>query len=97
MGPHKEDGVSPRRLPGKICKAVNRDTASPVEVWAMLLPVLGAGEEGVGDREYSDLYPSEAEHGRAIYCDAANSGILRGGSETAGGTCPKEMVGADED
>ena len=63
----------------------------------MVLPVLGGGDEGVGDRVYSDLDPSEAEHGRAIYCDAADSGPMQGGSETAGGTGPKEMVGADGD
>ena len=39
----------------------------------------------------------KAEHGRAIYCDAANSGPVREGSKSAGGTGPKEMVGADGD
>ena len=45
----------------------------------------------------SDVYPLEAEHGRAIYCNAADSGPMRGGSETAGGTGPNEMVGEDGD
>ena len=44
-----------------------------------------------------DIDPPEAEHGHAIYCDAANSGPVRGGSKTAGGTGPKEIVGADGD
>ena len=33
-----------------------------------------------------DIDPPEAEHGRAIYCDADDSGPVRGGSKTAGGT-----------
>ena len=63
----------------------------------MVLPVPGGGDEGGGDRADSDTGPPEAEHGRAIYCDAADSGPVRGGSKTAGGTGPKEMVGADRD
>ena len=63
----------------------------------MVLPVPGGGDEGGGDRADSDVNPSEAEHGRAIYCDAADSGPMLGGSDTARGTGPKEMVGADGD
>ena len=61
----------------------------------MVLPVPGRGDEGGGDNADSDVDPSEAEHGRTIYCDAADSGSMRGGSETAGCTGPKEMLGAD--
>ena len=61
----------------------------------MVLPVPGRGDEGGGDRADSDIDPPEAEHGRTIYCDAADSGPVQGGSKTAGGTDPKEMVGAD--
>ena len=63
----------------------------------MVLPVPGRGDEGGGDRADSDVDPSEVEHGRAIYCNAADYGPMRGGSETAGGTGPKEMVGVDRD
>ena len=97
MGPDKEDGVSPGRLPGQGCKASNRKTASPGEGWAVVLPVPGGSNEGGGDGADPDVNPSEAEHGRPIYCDAANSGPVRGGGETAGDTGPKEMVGADGD
>ena len=44
-----------------------------------------------------DVNPLEAEHGRAIYCDAADSGPMQSGSEAAGDTGPKDMVGADGD
>ena len=63
----------------------------------MLLPVPGRGDEGGEDCADSDVDPSVAEHGRAIYCDAADSGPVRGGSKTAGGTGNEEMVGADGD
>ena len=97
MGPHKEDGVSPGRLPGQGCEVVNREIASPGEGWTMVLPVPGRGNEGGGDSADSDVDPSEAEHGRTIYCDAADSGPMQGGSETAGGTGPKEMMEVDGD
>ena len=63
----------------------------------MVLPVPGRGDEGGRDRADPDVDPSEAEHGRAIYCNAANSGPMQGGSEKAEDTGTKEMVGADED
>ena len=50
------------------------ETASPREGWGVVLPVTGGGDEGGGDRLDSYLNPPEAEHGRAIYCDAADSG-----------------------
>ena len=53
---------------------VNRESASPWEGWTMVLPVPGGGDEGGGDRADLDVDPSEAEHGRAIYCNAADSG-----------------------
>ena len=55
----------------------------------MVLPLPGGGDEGDGDRADSDIDPSEAEHGRSIYCDAANSGPVRGSSNTAGARFPR--------
>ena len=63
----------------------------------MVLPVPGGGYKGGRDRADLDIDPPEAEHGRAIYCNAADSGSVRGGSKTVGGTGPKEMVGVDGD
>ena len=97
VGSYEKYGVGPGRLSGQGCKKVNGETASPWEGWAVVLPVPGGGDEGGGDRADSDIDPPEAEHGRAIYCDSADSGPVRGGSKTAGVTGPKEMVGADRD
>ena len=61
----------------------------------MVLPFPGGSDEGGRDRVDSDVDPSEAEHGRTIYCDAANYGPMQVGSEMTGGTDPKEMVGLE--
>ena len=63
----------------------------------MVLPVTGGGDEGGRDHADLDIDPPEAEHGRAIYCDAADSGPVRGASKTSGCTGPKVVVGADGD
>ena len=63
----------------------------------MVLPVPGRGDNGSGDRADPDVNPSEEKQGHAIYCNMANSGPMRGGSETAGDTVPKNMVRADGD
>ena len=49
---------------------------SPLERWVVVLPVPGRGDEGGRDRADPDVDPSEAEHGRTIYCDAADSGPM---------------------
>ena len=59
------------------------------------LPLPGGGSKGGGFREGQDIDPPETEYGRAIYCDKADSGDLRGGAETMGDTGPPEMVGTD--
>ena len=97
VGPDEKDGVGPGRLSGQGSKNVNRETASPWEGWAVGLPVPGRGDEGGRDRADLDINPPEAEHGRAIYCDVADSGPVKGGSKTARCTGPKAMVGADGD
>ena len=37
VGPYEEDGVDPGRLLGQSRKEVNGETASPGEVWAMVI------------------------------------------------------------
>ena len=43
----------------------------------------------------SDVNPPEAEYGRAIYCDAANSRPLRKGQPTTGRTGSPAVVVTD--
>ena len=74
MGSDKENGVSPGRLPGQGCKAANRAETSTREGWTVVLPIPGGSTEGGGRREDQDVDPPETEYGRAIYCDATDSG-----------------------
>ena len=94
MGSDKTYGVGPGRLSGQGSKNFNGETASPREEWAMVISVPGRGDVGGGDCADSDIDPPEAEHSRAIYCSAADSGPVRGGSKTTGCTGPKAVVGA---
>ena len=73
MGSDEKYGVRPGRLSEQGSKNVNGETASPQEGWAVVLTVPGGGDEGGRDRADSDINPPEAEHGREIYCDAADS------------------------
>ena len=57
-------------------------------------PPPGGGSQGGGGREIQDIGPPETEYSRAIHCDSADSGALRGGGAAAGDTGPTAMVGA---
>ena len=58
----------------------------------MVPPLPGGGSKGGGGREDQDIGPPETEYGRAIYCNEANSGDLRGGGETSGDTILTTVV-----
>ena len=45
----------------------------------------------------TDIGPPEAEYGRAIHCDPADSRTLRGGGAVGGDTGPTTMVGTTRD
>ena len=94
MGPHQEDGVCPGRLPGQGRTVIDRTNATPWEGQKVDLPPPGGGYQGGGDRESQDIGPPETEYGRAIHCDATDSGTLRGGGAAEGDTGPTGMVGA---
>ena len=63
----------------------------------MDLPPPGGGYQGSGDRESTDIGPPETEYGRAIHCNATDSGTLRGGGAAGGDTGPTTMVGTTRD
>ena len=52
----------------------------------MALPPPDGGSQGSGACESTDIGPPETEYGRAIHCDATDSGTLRGGGAAGGGT-----------
>ena len=61
----------------------------------MALPPPGGSNKGRRDREGKDIGPQEAEYGRAICCNATDSGTLRENETKGGDTGPLTMVGAD--
>ena len=60
----------------------------------MVLPPPGGGNAGGRDREGEDIGPQETEYGRAIRCDATNSGPMRGLGATVGDPCPPPSLRA---
>ena len=72
MGPCSEDGEGPGKISVQVCEEDHRE-ASVVEYgWELGLPASGVGTGGSGDRGDMEADNTEAEHGRAIYCDATN-------------------------
>ena len=63
----------------------------------MDLPPPSGGYQGSGYSESTDIGPPETEYGRAIHCDATDSGTLRGGGAAGGDTGPSTMVGTTRD
>ena len=59
----------------------------------MAVPPPGGINKERRDREGEDIGPPETEYGRAIRCNAADSGTLRGDGMTGGDTGPPKMVG----
>ena len=73
--------------------------AAPWEGRKVDLPPPGGGYQVSGDSESSDIGPPETEYGRAIHCEATDSGTLRddGVAGGGGGTGPPTMVGTARD
>ena len=92
----KKKGICPGRLPRHGNTAADRTAAPPGEGRRMVLPLPGGGSKGDRGREGQDIGPPETEYGRAIYCNEADSGSLRGGGETEGYTSPTAVVGTVE-
>ena len=63
----------------------------------MAVPPPGGSYKGRGDSESEDIGPPETEYGRAIRCDAADSGTMRGDGATGGDTGHPKMVGTARD
>ena len=64
----------PGNLSGQGRAEAHRETAVTQDIRDLVLTITDGRYEGGRDRLNSDLNPLEAEYGRAIYCDAADSG-----------------------
>ena len=61
------------------------------------IPTAGGGTEEGGNGGDTDINYPEAEYGRAIYCNAADSGPMRAGHPAARRTGISAVVGAGGD
>ena len=63
----------------------------------MDVPPPGGSYQVSGDSASADIGPPETEYGRAIHCNATDSGTLRGDGAAGGDTGPPTMVGTTWD
>ena len=94
MGPHPEDGEVPGQLSVQGCKEAHREAAAADDGWDMGLPASGGGTGGSGDRGDTEVGNEEAEHGRAIYCDATDYGPIQAGHSAAESEGVSAVAGA---
>ena len=73
MGVDGKNIKCPGCLSRKGSAEAHGETSSTRERWEVVLPVTGRSNEGGRDCSDLDLNPPEAEYGRTIYCDAADS------------------------
>ena len=94
MGTHPRDGAGPGYIPAQGCATDHREATK--ETWGQELgvPAIGRGNRGSGIREDQKVCHEEAEYGRAVYCDATNSGPLLVGHSADGREGVSEVVGS---
>ena len=76
MGTNPQDVVGPEYFPTQVCVTAHGEADKEMGVWELVVPIIGGINDGIrlqGDR---NIHHKEAEHGRALYCDATNSGPL---------------------
>ena len=87
MGSNKEDRKGPGQLSVQVRAEAHGKSAAAQEGQDgrdLVLPFFGRGNEGGRYRPDTDVNPSEAEYGRAIYCDAADYGPVQKGHQAYG-------------
>ena len=97
MGTDGEDGKGPGQFSVQGRTEAHGEAAAARERRDLVLPFAGESYEGGRDRSDSDVNPPEAEYGRAIYCDAADSGPVQKGRQVARRAGSPEVVVTDGD
>ena len=83
MGTDSEDGKGPGQFSVQGRAEDHGEAAVAQERRDLLLPFFGGSDEGSRDRSDTDVNTPEAEYGRTIYCDAADSGPVQKGHSAA--------------
>ena len=97
MGTDSGDGEGPGQFSVQGRAEDHGEAAAAKEVRELVLPFVGGSNEGYRDGSDTDVNPPEAEYGRAIYCDAADSGPVRKGYPAARRAGSPAVVGTDGD
>ena len=97
MGSGEEDGIGPGQFSVQGRAEAHGVAASAREIRYLVIPFVGSNNKGGRDRPGTDINPLEAEYGRAIYCDAADSGPVQKGHQAARRAGSPEVVGTDRD
>ena len=79
VGLNSADGEGPGQFPVQGCKEYHRETTALKEGQELDIPAAGGGNERGGNGGDTDINSPEAEYGRTIYYDAADSGPMRAG------------------
>ena len=91
------DGEGPGQFPVQGREEDHMEATTATEGRELEIPTAGGGNEGGGNGGDTDIYYTEAEYGRAIYCDTADSGPMRAGHPAARSVVVSEVVGAGRD
>ena len=97
VGLNATDVEAPRKSPVQGCKEDHGETTAAKEGWELDIPTDGRNNEGDGNGGDTDLNYLEEEYGRAIHCDADNSGPMRAGHPAARRLGVLAVVGTDRD
>ena len=76
VGPHPDDGAGPGNSPTQGREGDNQKAAVATGGWDLGILASGGGTGGSGFRGDKEDVQKEAEHGRAVYCEAINYGPL---------------------
>ena len=97
MGTASEDGKVPGHFSVQGRAEDHVEAAASWEGQELVLPFVGGSDEGGRDCSDTDVNPPEAEYGRAIYCDAADSGPVRKGHPAARRAGSPAVMGTHRD
>ena len=88
---------APGQFSVQVCAEAHGEAAAARERRGLVLTFFGGSDEGGRDCLDSDVNPPEAEYGRVIYCDAADSGPVQKRQPMARRTGSPAVVGTDRD
>ena len=95
MGADSEDGEGPGLFSVQGRAEDHGEASAAREGRELVLPFVGGSNEGDRDSLDTDINPTEAEYGCAIYCDAADSVPVRKGHLAARRAGILAVVGID--